>query len=171
MYETSLIEVINTVVREKAYREYATLAMFIASENEEIMSKESTSEIKDIMGMVDHRSAELKNMVLEDYWDKFIYPGYRLFINENKPKNLRTRGVAEDYLLVEFNVYEDEEYESDIYISISDYETLEEVEEAILNMGNLDDIQDLIVLEKGIVKDFAIEICKCCYLPMVRWFE
>lgn len=171
MYEISLIEVINTVVREKAYREYAALAMLIVSEYENILSKEAINEVNEIMGMVDHRSAELKNMVLEDYWDKFIYPGYRLFINENKPKNLRTRGLTDDYILVEFNVNEDEESKSDIYFSISNYKTIEEVEEAILDMGNLDNIQDLIILERGIVKDFAIDLCKCCYLPRVSWFE
>ncbi len=171
MYETSLIEVINTVVEEKAYREYAAFSMFMVSENNDIMSREVINEIKDIMSMVEHRSVVLKSMVLEDYWDNFMHPEYRLSRNEGKPKNLSTKMIIDDYLLVEFNVYEDEESMSDIYFSISNYKTLEEVDEAILDMGNLDDIQDIIILEKGKVKDFAIEICKCCYLPRIRWFE
>jgi len=165
MYTTSLLEVIKTVAREKAFREYASMAMFAVSESNNIVSNRAIAKIREIMGNVEARSNELIDDIISDYKEKYIYPCYSLFINENKPKTINTVGETEDYLLIEFEV------DKNIWFSIHKCKTLAEVVEEILNRGNLDDIQTLIVLEQGQVKDFIIEPCKNCYKPKVRWIE
>lgn len=163
-YKTTAKEVIWISAWEKAVRNQLELV------SNRILDNPKTN--KDIVleeyqvGVVKEAQENLEKLVKE--FEEGVGGIICYVFRDGRPSNkIDEEGEVEDYLLIEYITEGDKPF-----IEIRNLRTRGEVEEVIIDLVDMSsEVKDIIVLSRGIIKDFEVVLDKHSLDIKVRWFE